>query len=570
MRQIIQKKKKIAKNIKKKIDSDSSEAIISNTESDDSDNSDNKSDDETESDSSPEAPNRKERKTSKKVVIPKSSNQSNNITSKSTTKISSSSTKNIKLNVPNRLNENIESEDEKFNINLAVFNKNKKKYILEFKKWSNQPVYIKASDFSKKKIYIRATIDQVKNLFNITNSTSNNNQLWNFDCLNTLSIWFNVEFNRNNSSSSSSSSSSVSSYFNNFAPALLVKDQNGIESLIPPFKGIARKINNKKGDIDYLLNTAAPIKSIAFSPKIKEWNKKDKSKYKYEDYLAIGTTQFGWGSCDCPVNLNNDTVKVGTIKKHLLGVRDESPNLLQIWKISESIDSNPIDATLINLNYCVSLNNRGGIWNMNWSSLNYNTSYDNSIIDDKVDNLLGVLAVACGNGSCLVLVLPKNINNEKISNIENIPVVPEDCVCKWEIIIPNKYIQCVQWSPHNPLQLCCGLIDGSVVLWNLNSNMSDKLLTYPTIKLFDFLSASDSFTKTSIETVKFCPYDSNLIASAGFEGTLKIWSLNDTHRPLYSRYNMSSLSGWLYDMEWDPCGMGIYLGGSDTTSVSIY
>ena len=30
-------------------------------------------------------------------------------------------------------------------------------------------------------------------------------------------------------------------------------------------------------------------------------------------------------------------------------------------------------------------------------------------IDDKVDNLLGILAVVCGNGSCIVLVLPKNV-----------------------------------------------------------------------------------------------------------------------------------------------------------------
>jgi WD40 repeat protein len=157
---------------------------------------------------------------------------------------------------------------------------------------------------------------------------------------------------------------------------------------------------------------------------------------------------------------------------------------------------------------------RGPCWKVSWSTWEPYKSSDSNInseeekyseqVEEKAMELLGLLAVVCGDGSCLVLVLPKTAtpyfstskehsspskesfssSSEASSPVDKVLVIPEHAVCRWEITVPgssfkapgypdneNISIMTAVWSPHDPLELCCGLADGTAIIWNLDCKL---------------------------------------------------------------------------------------------------
>jgi len=208
--------------------------------------------------------------------------------------------------------------------------------------------------------------------------------------------------------------------------------------------------------------------------------------------------------------------------------------------------------------------------------------------------LLGLCAVVCGDGSCLVLALPTTSNpREEAHEAEtastanlgapcatSIPVFTEAQVCKWAISVPGNKIMCASWSPHDPSLLCCGMLDGTLTLWRLEMNLAANAqicLSAPRFRFSDKYSMEPCFgipsstfgqplalSPRTIRSVSFCPYHPNFILSGGHDGFLKVWRTNDHSRAFYMS---EGKNGYVFDAQWDPCGLGIYSVGSDKTTV---
>lgn len=199
------------------------------------------------------------------------------------------------------------------------------------------------------------------------------------------------------------------------------------------------------------------------------------------------------------------------------------PNLLQLWCVSkqfnnpdsgdDGVTDNGIDSRLchgsdkgdkgsimmnsshssreilpdfsnteVKLAYCIGMD-RGPCWKVVWS--NWKPPRGRG---DEDCNLLGMLAVVCGDGSCLVFVLPRSLSTVSSTALltngctdsiaEKVVVIPECSVCRWELKIPsekgsldNISIISASWNPQDPLQLSCGLADGSVAIYDLNPEL---------------------------------------------------------------------------------------------------
>lgn len=132
--------------------------------------------------------------------------------------------------------------------------------------------------------------------------------------------------------------------------------------------------------------------------------------------------------------------------------------------------------------YCVALQARGPTWSCAWSPQLASTSTNSTSSTD--DNVLGVAAIVNGDGSCLILQLPKRVASPPAAGAPraasssawpgeemyraNVPVVAEAAVRMYEISVPNLLVCSATWSNENPLLCTCGMSDGSIMLWDLN------------------------------------------------------------------------------------------------------
>jgi hypothetical protein len=140
---------------------------------------------------------------------------------------------------------------------------------------------------------------------------------------------------------------------------------------------------------------------------------------------------------------------------------------------------------------------------------NNNDNYKNNNINNNDINsvkLVGILAVICGDGSCLILKIPdqnyiqnidmdntiinnnnndndnmKNNNNNNNINTthvyDNMKVISEKSVLQIEIKVENNPILSLIWNPHVQYQLLCGMYDGSITVWNIENYINDTTTT---------------------------------------------------------------------------------------------
>jgi WD40 repeat protein len=123
----------------------------------------------------------------------------------------------------------------------------------------------------------------------------------------------------------------------------------------------------------------------------------------------------------------------------------------------------------------------------------------------------------------------------------------------------------------NPeLELCCGMLDGSIQIWTFaslllsNSNSNEKIIKvsltpHPIMspspsKIYVDLSITESIGSTSaINSIKYCPFNTDIFLTAGMDGYIRIWHVDDKLHPLFTRY----LKGDIKDVQWDPNGLSI-------------
>jgi hypothetical protein len=265
-----------------------------------------------------------------------------------------------------------------------------------------------------------------------------------------------------------------------------VRNSNGgtLPLFLRPYEGQAvRQLHDDSSesldngnDIDLYLNTAGPIWCIAYAPT----HAGSAPTSAYQNYFAVGTSRIGWLDAADGQKTLAGTCEVGDDIPYNIGMKHRSPNLLQIWGLKtqysggngtkksgfkSSAESSAAPAvTAVSLQYCVGLQCRGPVWKVAWSSWNpfgadgvegeEEGGEDAAAAADRdrelreiSQNFLGILAVVCGDGSCLVMVLPKSPNTNSSSSsssscppAERVPVLSENSVCRWEVTVPRESI----------------------------------------------------------------------------------------------------------------------------------
>lgn len=290
---------------------------------------------------------------------------------------------------------------------------------------------------------------------------------------------------------------------------------------------------------DGIGNTGGPIASIAFAPTTNA----------VSVHLIVGLFRIGWPSDDHDYEVEQSEPPPGELgpRFHLqtttngmglgsdyvrnIGRRESHDNLLQVWTAGKSLE----------LAYEVELAHRGSVVSMAFLPQ-----------AGFLKDMIGLLAVVCGDGSCLLLALPAKGKD----------VLLEGSVRVAEVRMPTTMVTSVSWACVPPYDLCCGLSDGTVALYSLQPLDAGFSLTLQQ-HLTDFSSTRTDPSMFAISAAQICPYNPLLVASAGGDGLLRLWHRAD-NRLLFTHKCFTPL----LDLVWDRIGFGLYYTDCDTPTIS--
>lgn len=339
---------------------------------------------------------------------------------------------------------------------------------------------------------------------------------------------------------------------------------------------------------DVVINAAGPVWVTAFAPlsanrdttattgQIRIWQRR---------HFVVGVSRIGYINELYPLPSSVRALMVdggigpGYDIPHDLFNPQKHDNILQVWSTTMGgsvgdVSGNPSNVT--QLCYCVALNKRGAVFKAEWSPGFFAKDADRSSrsadLHDPV-SCLGMLAVVCEDGSCLIMFPPIKVANTTHQaaagySVPNVPVLSEESVCRFRLSL-DAAITCMSWSPHVHLKLCCGHSDGSISIWLLPSTeqrpkKSTSSTGYAMIELIRPVVRIVDSEATKIRSVSFCPYNVDLILSVGYDTKIKIWKSSKVFKPVVSRQTGSV---WSLDALWDPFGNGCYAASAETPTV---
>jgi hypothetical protein len=175
-----------------------------------------------------------------------------------------------------------------------------------------------------------------------------------------------------------------------------------------------------------------------------------------------------------------------------LGKMEFHDNLLPIFCLKHKFHkTNNITATHSHqVSYFVSLEKRGSVRSMEWNKC----VQSNSII-------VGLLAVVTGDGNCNIFLLPQSPSSSKktasasssssdtsLPSYLTIPVINEKQVllCSLpRLESPVVRVMSASWNPTELFELCCGMSDGSVIVYSIEETVLSGSLQ---VHFFLFLS----------------------------------------------------------------------------------
>jgi WD40 repeat protein len=285
-------------------------------------------------------------------------------------------------------------------------------------------------------------------------------------------------------------------------------------------------------DESVYLNTGGAVTSISFAPFQplgRESNTSDKIQY-----FAVAMGSIGFHSERTPEppggrhhDYNSAQFGPGYLEPLVLGQCRRVDNILQLWS-SKNIGSGRSDERFATLEYAVELRARGAVLQTAWSPFK---CHGTARFDDvqasfpiKWRSYLGTLALVCGDGLCLVFMLPSKHHGNVLASTgwgagPEAPVLPENSVCRFILGTgeAHDHILCADWSRSNPFQLFCGHRDGAISVWNLDSIAALRIKN-PAIWLTDALTPRTSV----IRAVRACPYNSDWVAAGGQDGKVRV------------------------------------------------
>ena len=256
------------------------------------------------------------------------------------------------------------------------------------------------------------------------------------------------------------------------------------ETLLRPYEGLATPAAATESDppsMDLIANAGGPIWTLEFAPNSYENN--------YESYIALGTSRIGFPVLSDPLGSTRvGKFGVGSDTPHVIGEKNTCPNLLQIWVLLNSAtvaDASPPTITKqLCLSYFVDLKDRGSVWSLQWKR-NTEPTKNDITVQDSDNNLteqeassatgIGVLAVVCGDGGCLLLTLPRRPS-------AGLDVLDEESVRICRLCAANTLILSICWIESNEglsagsrvVRLLGGLADGGIGLWVLDLSVVDR------------------------------------------------------------------------------------------------
>ena len=211
-----------------------------------------------------------------------------------------------------------------------------------------------------------------------------------------------------------------------------------VETLfIQPFTGtIVKSDNTNLNNLDILINAGGSIWALDFFSSIRSSASTilpPQTNTQYAPlHLAVGMSRIGFPdrvttTRDSKVTSHvmgtvHTNFKIGNDDVSVLGSKSHHSNLLQIWQLdliskelSSSADQSDVNTSLnvstmspVRLSYFVDLSGRGSVWQVSWKkdALALTPSPHRNSTDNNVPAVVGLLAVVCGDGGCLILALP--------------------------------------------------------------------------------------------------------------------------------------------------------------------
>ena len=278
--------------------------------------------------------------------------------------------------------------------------------------------------------------------------------------------------------------------------------------ILRPYEGVAvtRKSSQNPAHVDFLANCGGPIWATQFSPALFDHIDPSQSftasrKTYATQHLAVGLSRIGFPTPEELlqigfVNTGGMMVHgIGTDNVYVVGAKAKYSNLLELWAL-DSPDpdlrgsNNGSFETSLRLNYLLEMKHRGQVWALQWNrdvaaALPYSQVPDPTLSpSSRAQQLgMGVLAAVCGDGSCLILALPKN----PPTNISGEPLVlSEESARLLELRgSETTSILSISWvyslgaepssiSTSSLVRAVGGLTDGSVVLWSFTISRGNQ------------------------------------------------------------------------------------------------
>jgi hypothetical protein len=274
-------------------------------------------------------------------------------------------------------------------------------------------------------------------------------------------------------------------------------------------EGPASSSSSNPLPLDLALNACAPVWCVAFNPSLATGAGGDSR------YLAVGTTRLGWpddavvaagvkappvvggaaadpdlfGRFSTAVVEENELgcAGLGCDQLYVVGQGAISaarhPNIVQIWRLDGDGTAADTSAHCV---FGIGVDECGPVWSLQWCPVRSSPTASGDNISDwrcHRGSELGLLAVVCGNGSCVVFAVPREqwvagCSGCASADLDGLPVLLASSLRRWEIGAEHG-VSCVAWhvlpradasadsagSGGDRYQLLCGQTNGSWSLW---------------------------------------------------------------------------------------------------------
>ncbi|RWS27902.1 general transcription factor 3C polypeptide 2-like protein [Leptotrombidium deliense] len=243
-----------------------------------------------------------------------------------------------------------------------------------------------------------------------------------------------------------------------------------------------------------------------------------------------------WAASWCPIPLSENDfqyIAVATCREydqvHSMNCLENERGLIQLWNCG---DLHRNSTTENKPYFCLGVaHDYGVIWDMEWCPGGTSWQSPSLTVDTNLLPRLGLLALACGDGIIRILSVPQPKSLSSSAHIYRCePVIILDPPGTGPAFAYQSTIcRCVSWQKtEEQKHIAAGFGNGTVAVWNLTT-ASPILVVHKTSSQV-ILRPKESWIAhgAQVNDLKWLPYSNMpLIATVGYDRTLKVWNLSD-------------------------------------------